>query len=159
MSLNALRTQFEHTISCTLPPLTFWSFEMTVPADSEQFNSAWEISANSDKMMGLRATLSYITKAEGGLSPQKICEAMLAYARDAYVPSHDLISRFIDSGRKIYRFRKRDHYVMLIYFIGRLAEEFPNLLKGLDEPNNEFTNYCEQYYEKRSRDIRFRDRY
>ncbi|HEV7599027.1 MAG TPA: hypothetical protein VGO49_02055 [Bradyrhizobium sp.] len=123
-----------------------------------QFNRGWEISA--DNIVRLRKMLVYITgKKEGGLSAQRIEELMLSYARDGYVPSHDLITRFIKSTDKPSKFRRPDSYIMLTYFIGRLRKEGDKLVAHFDDSLEEFGSYCEQYFEEMSTDGRFRDRY
>jgi hypothetical protein len=124
-----------------------------------QFNRAWEISVENTNR--LREMLAHVTgKKEGGLSPQRIEELMLSYARDGYVPSHDLIARFIKPTDKPSKFRRPDSYIMLVYLIGRLRKEGDNVFLHLNQNSLEdFGLYCEQYFEEMSTDGRFRDRY
>jgi len=122
-----------------------------------QINSAWEISP--DQILNLRDLTLYLTKAEGGYSPQKIHNALLSFARDGYVPSHDMISRFINS-TTAYKAKRRDSYILLVYFLGLLRKEKKNLFSALpNEDLEKFADYCEQYFEDRSIDRKFRDRY
>jgi hypothetical protein len=132
----------------------------TSPIGSEwQFDPTWEIPINAESTSGLRNALSYLTKG-GKLSPERICQRMAMFLRDAYIPSHDLISRLTKSRNNIYRFKNRDHYVTLVFFIGRLMKEAPDLFKQLhDQQAERFLQFSEQYFEQMSLNPRFRDRY
>ena len=123
-----------------------------------QFNRAWEIP--TENTIRLRAFLGHVTgRKEGGLSPQRLHELMLSYARDGYVPSHDLINRFIKSTATPSN-RRPDSYIMLAYLIGRLRKQGDELFARFgDEGFEEFACYCEQYFDNMSGDDRFQDRY
>ncbi len=120
-----------------------------------QFNRAWIISAENTTR--LRDILTHIT-GKLGFSPQRLQEIMLSYARDGYVPSHDLITRFIKSTKASNR--RPDSQIMLVYLIGRLRKEDGQPFARFEEPDFEdFGRYCEQYFENMSTDRKFRDRY
>jgi len=125
---------------------------------SGQFNRAWEI-PKAD-IVRLRAFLAHVvTRGNSGLSPQKLHEMMLQYARDGYVPSHDLINRFIRSTNGTST-RRPDTPIMLVFLFGRLRMERDERVAHFDSREfEEFALYCEQYFEKMSTDRKFRDRY
>jgi len=123
-----------------------------------QFSLRWEIP--QAKISDLRDLLLHITRIEGGYSPQKIHTTLLSFARDGYVPSHDMISRFINSEHG-YRAKRRDSYILLVYFLGMLRKEKRSLFAKISNSLvlEHFADYCEQYFEEHSTDLKFRDRY
>jgi hypothetical protein len=126
----------------------------------ERTDSAWEIPSDEAKTDGLRKVLTYITRLGSGFSAEKICSQMLQYARDGYIPKHDLISRILDSTDAVYNFRRKDHYIMIVYFIGRLSHEHEDFFSSLaDIDAQKFKEYCAQYFEAQSANPHFRDRY
>ncbi len=125
-----------------------------------QFNTDWEIPSDAASTSGLRKILACITGAEGGLSAERIHARMSNSMRDGYIPSHDTIRKIIKSTKKVYPFKNVNEYITLVYFIGLLSGEEKSLFNSLEDSDAiAFRHYCDQYFEIRSRDVQFRDRY
>jgi hypothetical protein len=125
--------------------------------NSEQFDRNWEVPNNVPNTKGLKSVLSHLTK-NLGQSPEKLISQMKRQIKHEFVPSHDVISRFLNSKSEIYHFRSLYQHSALIYYIGFISHEEEGQFAGLADGIS-FREYCAQYFEKRSMDEDFRQRF
>jgi hypothetical protein len=126
---------------------------------SEQFDRNWEVPNDVPNTKGLKSVLSHLTK-NLGQSAEKLISQMKRQIKHEFVPSHDVISRFLNSKLEVYRFRSVYQHGALIYYIGFISHEEESQFAGLaDHEGISFRKYCEQYFQERSVDEVFRQRF